>query len=452
MGTCSWTRTVTNKSKKSGKWEVSVAGVGFDTEVSIDEISGGKGKKSKRRWYKESKKDKKYKKKGKGKKGKKDKKTELKLKKGESATITVTATNYSSDEGWQFGTLVLDPKGKSGPELSMPMAVFASKASNPNLFTKTVDVDSASAGDTLTYELNVTNGPVTGPITVTDTLPSGAAFISGSESASVTAGSTLSPWTYDAASNSISWTGELDPGGLEVAPNFTVTGYIPLAALGVAPTAFPTNCDDGGTIFNVPSFTYNGQSYTQVIWSVNGTLEAGTDSGVASSFANQDFPDEEIPNNVLAPYWRDINGCDGGSWSVGVLNSGPFQWTVFEWTDIPHFGSTDAVSFQVWLLNDGSPVGVLPQAHFTYGRLDNVNDGTVGAENASGTDGSTMYFDGAGTPPSVGVDVHVNTLQGGTATLGFQVQVDCSDDLIINQALLEHEAGSEGAIAVTSCD
>ncbi len=438
VGTCSWTRTVTNKTKKNGKWEVTVSGVGFDADVSVSQP----GKHHKHKKAKHS---------HKGKHGKKDKKIKLKLKKGQSATITVTATNFSSEQGWQFGTLNLERKGK-GPDLHMPMAVFASKASNATLFTKTVDAELASAGDTLTYELNVTNGPLTGPITVTDELPAGTTFVANSATETVNNGSTTSAWSYDAGTNALSWTGELDPGGLEVAPNFPVTGYIPMSGF-AAPFALPADCDDGAITLNVPSFTYNGASYTQVIWSMNGTIEAGSASGVGTSFQNQQFPDATPPNNVLAPFWRDLNPCAGGNLYVAILNSGPFEWTIYEWEDIQHFGSTDAATFQVWVLNDGSPVGVLPQAHFTYGRLDNTTVGaTVGAENMDGTVGDAMFYNGAGIPPQVGVDVHVNTLDGGSATLGFQVETDCSVDTVVNQGDLSNSGANEVAIAATSCE
>ena len=127
---------------------------------------------------------------------------------------------------------------------------------------------------------------------------------------------------------------------------------------------------------------------------------------------------------------------------------------MFEWTDIPHFGSEDAVSFQVWLLADISPQGVFPPIHFTYGRLDNVNAGvTVGAENADGSIGVSYFFNDTGTPPQVGEDLSVDSTVGGSATLGFQVTAKCrNQDLIINEANLSAEGGDEKAIAVTTCE
>jgi uncharacterized repeat protein (TIGR01451 family) len=332
-----------------------------------------------------------------------------------------------------------------------PIAIYPTDASSPTLFTKSVDADTASAGDTLTYEINVSNGPLTGPLTVTDAVPAGTTFVPGSETESVSNGSTTSPWSYDAGSNSLTWEGELDPSLIEVADIGPITNYVSLASIGVPPFGFPSNCDDGAWAVNVAPFTYNNATYSSVIFSVNGTLEAGTASGVATSFANQNLPDPTTPNNILAPFWRDLDGCAGGELYVASLNfGGGYVFTVFEWEDIPFFGSTDAVTMQVYLRQNTAPTDV-PEAWFTYGRLDNTNDGgTVGAENADGTVGSSYFYNGAGTAPEVDTDVSVFGLPGGSATLGFQVEADCSVN-VINQADLSSEAGDESALAITTC-
>jgi uncharacterized repeat protein (TIGR01451 family) len=374
----------------------------------------------------------------------------MKLKKGKDATITVTADTTLADDGWYFGTLDLDRNLDKGPDLHMPVAVKAAKATNPDLFTKTVDASTASPGDTLTYELTVTNSQkITGPISVHDMVPDGTTFVPASETEVVIGGLTSSPWAYDGGTNSLSWTGELDVGTLDVIASPSPFGYVPLGAF-FAPFGLPSNCDDGALIVNVPSFTYNGASYAQVIWSVNGTLEAGTASGQATSFANQNLPDPTPPNNLLAPFWRDLDLCAGGNWYVGTLTDGVGTWLIFEWEDVPHFGSPDAATFQIWLELDGSPTA--PAINYTYARMDNTGVGaTVGAENTTGTDGASYFFNGAGTPPAVGVDLGVVVLPGGSATLGFQIVTDCSADPTVNEGELTNGANSERAIAVTTC-
>lgn len=441
VGTCSWTRTVTNKGRFFGIWWVSADAEGFELDVDVDQPFGRRFSKH-RKW------------------NKKRSKQILLLRRGQSATITVTAKNYTSEVGWQFGKLNIATTPytsnsrfkKYRPDLSLPVAVNASKASNGELFTKTVSSDTASDGDILSYQLNVTNGPLGEAVTVTDVLPKGLKFVKDSATETITDGTTTSAWAYDKKSKSLSWTGELRPGAIDLAANGNIFGYFSLASIGVEASELPGNCDDGATIVDVPAFTYNGASYTQVIWSVNGTLEAGTESSLATSFANQNLPDATPPNNIIAPFWRDLNACDTGNLYTATLSAGPYSWNVFEWENVPHFGSEDAATFQVWLRVNGSPTDV-PQAHFAYGRLDNVDDGaTVGAENADGSAGASYFFNGSGTPPQVGVDVWITSVAGGAATLSFDAKADCDDgDVIVNKGLLNSGDTNESAIAVTAC-
>lgn len=447
VGTCSWTRTVTNKTKKNSFWIIEAQADGFDVDVEIDGPPN-----SLWTFY-----------------GHWGSVKRLKLKKGQSADITVTATNFKSADGWLFGALTLDPNkppkaGKTGknPVLSMPIAVQKATATDANLFTKSVDAATAISGDTLSYEISTTNGQVAGPITVSDELPAGTTFVAGSENEVVVLGTTSSPLTYDAGSNTVSWTGELDAGALDIGSfgGFFAGQYISLPGLlGATPITLPTDCDDGGLIFNVPGgFTYNGVSHSEVIWSVNGTVEAGSASGQATSFANQLLPDSTPPNNILAPYWRDLNACAGGNVYVTdvAFGGGAIVYTIFEWEDVPYFGTTNSASFQVWLRNDGTPTSFAPVI-FSYNRLDNdenettIIEGTVGAENIDGSVGVTTFFDGQGLVPEVGIDLGVFETPGGSATLGFQVVTDCSEELVINEANLSNVDRSERAIAVTAC-
>ena len=319
-----------------------------------------------------------------------------------------------------------------------------------------MDDDEGWNGDTLTYELSVTNGTMAGPITVTDVIPEGTTYVPASATESVSNGSTSSSWSYNAGTQTLSWTGELDQGGLDVSAS-PLYGYFPLASLGVTPLASGCNgdCDDGGYYFTgLPPYTFNGVTYTEALVSVNGTVEAGSASLSFTSFNNQEFPDATPPNNLVAPFWRDLNQSAGGEMYVAVLSDAvPSQWTVYEWENVPHFGSTDAVTMQVWVGNDGTPTA--GEIYFTYGRMDNPGaGGTVGAENAAGTLGTNYFYNGSGTAPAVGTDLLVQTLDGGTATLGFDATIDgCAGDVVIvNTGDLTNAGNSETAIAVTICD
>ncbi|MCZ6772722.1 MAG: S8 family serine peptidase [Proteobacteria bacterium] len=409
---CSWTRTVRNPDGHTSHWNLSANGpAGLGLTVSPDRLM---------------------------------------LKAGESANVSVDADTALASSGWNFAQLDMERDG-DGPDLHMPIAVFATNSSNPDLLNKTVDAATAAEDEPLNYEITITNGQVVGQINLTDVLPDGLDFVSGSETEVVIDGTTISP--FSEGGGTLTWSGTLDPGSLQL----TDTG--PPAPLGffsisfIDPFGCPSNCDDGGFIVNVPSFVYNGQTHSQVILSVNGTLEAGSASGQTSSFANQNMPDSTPPNNLMAPFWTDLNmgaDGDGAEWFVGVFNLGPNQFTIYEWNNIPLFGDlTRRYTFQIWVQN--GPSGNI---WYTYGQLDDVftPSVTVGVEDAAGSIGSSYFFDGAGTAPALLTDLMVEQVTGGTATFTFQAEIDdCENgEAIVNRATLSG-ATDETAIAVTQC-
>jgi hypothetical protein len=223
----------------------------------------------------------------------------------------------------------------------------------------------------------------------------------------------------------LAWDGTLQGAGapvVDVAPG-GLFGYISLAAFGIPPTPCPSNCDDGALVINGLNIDYLGDHYTTAIWSVNGTLELGTASGVASSFANQNLPNPSLPNNVLAPWWTDLNLGAGGNWYIGALTDGVRTWDIFEWAGVPRFGDNSSTfSFQIWLEQGSDNIT------FLYGPYaGNTGDGTVGAENADGTVGDTWYYDGAGSLPWGTTDLSVFSVPGTpgeTHTITFTMSGD----------------------------
>jgi len=84
---------------------------------------------------------------------------------------------------------------------------------------------------------------------------------------------------------------------------------------------------------------------------------------------------------------------------------------------------------------------------------DTTVGGTVGAENAQGTVGTSYFFNGTGTAPLAGDELLLSTVDGGTATLSFDVKVKrCRNELIINEANLSNDENGEMAISVTTCE
>ncbi|MEQ8565221.1 MAG: S8 family serine peptidase [Deltaproteobacteria bacterium] len=379
----------------------------------------------------------------------------LTIGKNQTRTITVTAHTLYANPGWNFATLNLRPRGNKSPNLHMPIALFASNTELPGVLEHTVDMQGAREGDTLSYAMQISNGQLGGTTDLSIAIPPEADIVPSSLTSMVSGGTTSSPFTYDAASHTVNWSGQIDEGGLSTVPSASPFGFFPLASLGVAPFGCPSNCDDGAVSLNVPAFTYNGQTYTSVIWSVNGTLEAGTDSGIGASAANQELPDAGTPNNLLAPLWTDLDmgvDGDGAEWYVAVLNAGPSQFTVYEWSNLPLFGDTsNRYSFQIWVENGNSG-----NIWFVYGQVGTTNPPsgiTVGVENEDGSVGSSSFFEGVGTAPSVGADRQVNVSVGGTATFQYQaVAARCGAEAsLVSRATVSNGGTDYNAIATTHC-
>lgn len=228
----------------------------------------------------------------------------------------------------------------------------------------------------------------------------------------------------EAVGNEVRFSGVLEgrtPPDVAIATGSTPFGYLPLAAFGVPP--IPGVGDESIVNFTVPAYTYGGVTYTQIGMVSNGYLVVGGGTGADVSFINQAFPDPERPNNVLAPFWTDLNPAAGGSLRAGSLTDGVTTWIVFDWQAVPNWSNTSQVnSFQVWLPTGGAaPIG------FTYGPTLSAGDGgflTVGAENSDGNRGANVYVDGNGTIPVSGTELVVTSSPGAPSpatTITFDV-------------------------------
>jgi subtilisin family serine protease len=318
------------------------------------------------------------------------------VKAGQDATfdITVDARRVPLGEV-RHATVYLTHKGQV---LHFPITIVRSQPAVT--LEKTCDPATVIQGETTDCTITIENTSFDeATVSLFDKTPPGLPLVEGSVVGADQNGAA-----------SLSFDGTLFGAGapvVDVTPG-ALFGYLPLSAFGIAPFPCPSNCDDGGLVITGLNIDYLGQHYTSAIWSVNGTLELGTASGVASSFANQNLPDSAIPNNVLAPWWTDLNLGAGGNWYLGTLTDGVSFWDIFEWEGVPRFGDNSSTfSFQIWLEQGTDNI------HFTYGSFSgNTGDGTTGAENADGTVGDTEYFDGAGTLPWGGPDLQVASVPG----------------------------------------
>jgi hypothetical protein len=196
---------------------------------------------------------------------------------------------------------------------------------------------------------------------------------------------------------------------VSIAPGSTPGGYQPLSGFSTTPF---TASDDSVTNFTVPPYTFAGETYTQIGMSSNGyAIIGGTTDAGDNTTVNQNFPDPTLPNNVLAPFWTDLNPETGGTLYTDVLTDGSDSWIVLDWEAVTEFSTLNQNSFEIW-------IGINGDAHpgedvsYAYGTIQGSGNGgflTVGAENKSGTHGQNYYVNGTGTLPTTGAQLRVTT-------------------------------------------
>ena len=195
------------------------------------------------------------------------------------------------------------------------------------------------------------------------------------------------------------------PPGVTIAPGTSPGGgYLPLSLFGIAPVSGVG--DETITNFNVPAFSVAGQTYTRIGIVSNGYLVLGGGTAADVSFLNQSLPNAARPNNVLAPFWTDLDltAARGGALRVGILTDGVDSWLVVDWDKAPNYSAAVPNSFQIWL-----QVGATEDVTFAYGPVGSGDGGllTVGAENVFGNRGQNYYYNGAGTAPGDGTQLAV---------------------------------------------
>ena len=210
-------------------------------------------------------------------------------------------------------------------------------------------------------------------------------------------------------------------------------GYLPLSLFGIAPIAGVG--DDTITNFNVPTFFYGGEPYSQVGVVSNGYIVIGGGTSADIVFTPQTFPNAAKPNNVVAPMWSDLNppastGTSAGV-RIGTLTDGSTTWLVVDWQKIKNFGNATTHSFQIWARLASGAAGTGPSsedvsvAYGTGADAGNAGSGdpdsgqNSGAENRDGSSGAN-----AATAPADGSQYQVHTTPppaGGSVSIPFDV-------------------------------
>lgn len=354
---------------------------------------------------------------------------------GRTAELTITIESTAESGAQQFGEIRLRPRGNVTP-LHLPVA-FVPQQGDVALASECDPTSISRRSGTSTCSVTATNNGFTEMAVDLRTTVNRVLSISGAEGATLAGGAAVASATLAAAQLGVP---SVEPGGL--------AGYVPLD--GFDGTLVVPVGDESIVNVATPTFSYNGQVWTRVGVDSNGYLVVG---GATSEDNNccdlPTGPDPAPPNNVLAPFWTDLDGTGAPGLLVNVLTDGADGWLVVEWR-VNVWGGTDQRRFQTWigLTGDADPAQDITFAYSAPPTDPAGQDFLVGAENARGEgdveavlpagdlrvtstdpapgDTFTYSVDVSGTRPGTGVVTTAMTspdLPGGTTVVTSDVIV-----------------------------
>lgn len=201
----------------------------------------------------------------------------------------------------------------------------------------------------------------------------------------------------------------IEPGETPTGGYFPLTPFVgPIGGMG----------DESIVNFNLTrQYTYGTEPYSRIGLTSNGYAVVGGGTGQDIEFDPQTLPDPARPNNVLAPFWTDLDFSAGGTLRFATLCVGGVApcWHVAEWENVPTFSNNATTnSFQIWIGANGEDD--ISYAFDTVGGPDPVGL-TVGAENRDGSSGKNL-----GATPASGSQYVIQTsppTPGGSVTITY---------------------------------
>jgi subtilisin family serine protease len=325
---------------------------------------------------------------------------------GATKTIQITINGEQLAEGQYFGRITLTPHAYKTVPVTIPVA-FVKTQGNVTL-ANTCNDASIPLGGTTSCAVTMQNYSPAPANVHLDTLgPKPTNLLIDNVSApGVQSGN---GFTFDGALSAAS-----APPIESITSGGSPAGYLPLALFGVTP--IPGMGDETLANIGVPNFLFGDETYNTVAMVSDGYAVVGGGDSQDINFVPQSLPDLARPNNVLAPFWTDLNPAFGGDMYVAELTDGVNVWVVMEWAGVPDYTTGLTQSFQIWV-QEGSTESVT----YAFGDVNGVGDPgvglTVGAENRDGSSGVML-----GSVPPTGSDYTITAgspIPGGALTITY---------------------------------
>jgi len=309
---------------------------------------------------------------------------------GTPENVVVSGLNFNTtyhfamkvaDENGNIGGLSNPASGTTlGAPVFVPPTVSPIVADVPSGGSTTVPVTIGNSGaSALTYSVDLAEASPLAPVESTEELvQEAAAAFAPEESALKNApehpGQPQSFGSGGPDAFGYRWIDSDEPGG----PTFN---WLDISATGTSVVL----SDDGEINIPLPfAFDYYGTPHTSLRLSSNGAIFFAASGDMP--FTNVTIPNAATPNNIVAPFWDDLNPSDGGNIYHRNMGDGRF---VISWVNIPRYAGDGVMTFQLILTDSGA-------IYYQYLSMTGVvNSATIGFENGTGTDGLQVVSDGA---------------------------------------------------------
>ncbi len=344
---------------------------------------------------------------------------------GRTRELTIRISASGVKDGWYFGQITLDPVRRGATSAVLPV-VFDRTQGKVTLSHACADTSLARFATTKCTVTATNLAPVATAVSLGVSAPAHLDITSiaapGVPSTSGLAWSGILAAAVAPTVDSMADAGGTSPAG----------GYLALSDFGVpAEAGFG---DETIVNYDVPAFKFGSETYTRVGVDSNGYAVIGGGTAQDNECCNvQTFPDPTRPNNVLAPYWTDLDLSTGGAFRIASLTDGTDEWLILEWDGADAYGTTQANTFQVWI-----QLGDTEGVWYTYGTLGGPSDAlSIGAENRDGSSG--VNLGGAPTaadyvittsPPKPGGSVTITYRASSTRAGRYTVPASMTSDIV----------------------
>jgi uncharacterized repeat protein (TIGR01451 family) len=171
-------------------------------------------------------------------------------------------------------------------------------------------------------------------------------------------------------------------------------------------------------------------------------------------WTNQNLPDPELPNSVIAPFWKDLELFytePPTNTGVSTATNGP-NMILVEYDDIQPYGgsATEHYDFEVVMLRTPVAGSGEYEIVFAYDNIvGTVDDVTVGLENASGTEAALYAYNEANSITD-GFNVCFDYVGPDPVYITYQVTVDNPAVAAEYTNIVEHDTDAPGTVVETT--